>query len=209
MSDTVPNPRPVTDGGGYVERLSVQPEWCRTLPLQQQSVLLLAARGPDGVGKAHPCKAVVRAYRGTVLVAAARRRTLHWGEKADSFMSLDRFAEPMAWRNDVDAFFDSVDDLPHHYLMHLAHGAEIAGYKHPDERFRDRWLEFYFEVCADAHMTGESEAEMDARLNDQFGDERECDCMCHSLGDGLGMHHAVACCPMAGRRLSGQGGQRV
>lgn len=185
------------------DTLSVQPDWCRALPLQQQSVLLLAARGPDGISKVHPCKAVVRAYRGTVLVAAARRRTLHWAEKADSFMSLDRFADQNRWRIDVDAFFDSVDELPHHYLMHLAHGAEIAGYKHPDERFRGRWLEFYFEVCHDAHMTGETEVEMDARLNDRFDDERECDCICHRLDGGLGMSHAVDCCSLAGRRLPG------
>lgn len=183
--------------------LSVQPAWCLSLPLQQQSVLLLAARGPDGVAKAHPCKPIVRAYRGTVLVAAARRRELRWGEKADSFMSLDRFADDRAWHNDTIAFFDHVDELPHHYLMHLAHGAEIAGYKHPDDRFRRRWLSFYEAVCEDAHVVPESESLLDRRLNDEFGDERECECVCHRLSDGLGMHHAVGCCSMAGRRLAG------
>lgn len=153
--------------------MSVQPEWCLELPLQQQSVLLLAARGPDGIAKAHPCKAVVRAYRGTVLVAAARRRPLEWGERADSFMSLDRFGDSTAWANDLVVFFDNVDDLPHHYLMHLAHGAEIAGYKHPDERFRRRWRSFYENVCDDMHVIPETERELDLRLNDQFGDDRE------------------------------------
>lgn len=181
---------------------SVQPTWCLTLPLQQQSVLLLAARGPDGVAKTNPCKSVVRAYRGTVLVAAARKRTLQWGEQADSFMSLDRFANDVLWGEDVKAFFDNVDSLPHHYLMHLAHGAEIAGYKHPDGRFRDRWRSFYESVCDDAHLTPETEAQLDERLNDIFGPEREapkCDCLCHHLTDGLGMSHAVDCCSQAGR----------
>jgi hypothetical protein len=71
--------------------LSVQPEWCRALPLQQQSVMLLAARGPDGVTKMHPCKGVVVAYRGCVLLAAKYGRELRFGERADSFMSLDAF----------------------------------------------------------------------------------------------------------------------
>ena len=46
--------------------LSVQPTWCTMLPLQQQSVLFLASRGPDGVAKVHPCKPVIIAYRATV-----------------------------------------------------------------------------------------------------------------------------------------------
>lgn len=151
--------------------LSVQPEWCLSLPLQQQSVLLLAARGPDGIPKTHPCKDVQRAYRGTVLVAAARRRELHYGEKADSFMSLDGFATE--WSTIVRRFFEVVDELPHHFTLHLLHGAEILGYKHPDQRFRGRWLEFYKTGCTDMHLWPETEMELDNRLNDVFDEERE------------------------------------
>lgn len=146
--------------------LSVQPEWCTSLPLQQQSVLMLAARGPDGIEKHHPCKNVVRAYRGTVLVAALRRRTLEWGELADSFMSLDRISDDELWADDMRAYFSSVDGLPHHYQMHLLHGAEILGYKHPDERFRKQWSAFYLLGVFDLHLSPESEEDMDARLND-------------------------------------------
>lgn len=145
---------------------SVQPAWCRALTLQQQSVLFLAARGPDGVAKANPCKNVVRAYRGTVLLAAKYGRPLGFGERADSFMSLDRFADPVLWGEDIDAYFAHADSLPHHYQMHLAHGAQILGYKHPEEAFRERWLHFYQEVCHDLHLTPETEAEMDRRLGD-------------------------------------------
>lgn len=153
--------------------MSVQPEWMTFLPLQMQSVLLLAARGPDGVAKYHPCKNVVRAYRGTVLVAAARKRTLDFGEKADSFMSLDRFAEESLWAEDCKMFFDVIDELPHHYLMHLMHGAEILGYKHPDVRFGNRWIKFYYQMCEDMHLPPEAEVELNLRLNDIFGPERE------------------------------------
>lgn len=153
--------------------LSVQPQWMTTLPLQMQSVLLLAARGPDNVAKHHPCKNVVRAYRGTVLVAAARKRTLEWGEKADSFMSLDRFADSKLWREDIRMFFEVIDSLPHHYLMHLMHGAEILGYKHPDRRFADHWFQLYYDMCNDMHLPYEREAELNLRLNDVFDEERE------------------------------------
>ncbi len=37
---------------------SVFPEWMADLPMQQQSVMIIAVRGPDGVRKHHPCKAI-------------------------------------------------------------------------------------------------------------------------------------------------------
>ena len=145
---------------------SVQPEWCATLPLQQQSVLFLGARGPDGIAKDHPCKGVQVAYRGCVFKAGKWGRLLEWGEKADGFMSLDVFADPTRWGQLVDTFFRNVDSLPHHYLMHLIHGAQILGYHHPDERFRARWREFYFRAVDDMHLMPESVEEMDDRLSD-------------------------------------------
>jgi hypothetical protein len=101
-------------GSGFAtnkERLrgiSVQPDWCRDLPIQQQSVLLLAGRGPDGVRKHDACKPVHVAYRACILTAAKYGRSLRWGERADSFMSLDLFAsdDPFTgWKVIVDDFF--------------------------------------------------------------------------------------------------------
>lgn len=148
------------------KNVSVQPLWCLALPIQQQSVLLLGARGPDGIAKAHPCKRVQRAYRGTVLVAARYGRCLEWGEKADTFMSLDEFADERLWDSIVKDFFQHADDLPHHFYMHLIHGTEIAGYKHPEGRFRSRWSTFYNLCVREFHLMPESVQEMDARLSD-------------------------------------------
>ncbi len=145
---------------------SVQPDWCRNLSLQQQSALFLGARGPDGAAKHHACKAVQRAYRGTVFVAAKYNRLLEFGEKADSFMSLDRFAERDLWSEDVEAFIDAADGLPIHFVTHLMHGAQILAYKHPDVRFRDRWKVFYSECVSKFHLNPESEQQMDLRLGD-------------------------------------------
>jgi hypothetical protein len=145
---------------------SVQPEWCRKLPLQQQSVLFLAGRGPDGIAKFHPCKAVHVAYRGTIFIAAKYGRPLEWGEKADTFMSLDKFADNDLWREALTSFFENAGEVSFHYFTHLMHGAQICGYKHPDERFRDRWHEFYIRCVLDMHLSPESEAEMDKRLGD-------------------------------------------
>ena len=142
-------------------------EWMFPLPMQQQSVLVLACRGPDGVGKFHPTKEIVARYRATVLKAAYLGRAMRIDEGDDTtFMTLERFSDDMQWAQIVKAWFDHVDEVPHHYYMHLMHGAEIAGYKHPVELFRLRWRSFYYRCCHDLHLTPETEAEMHARLCD-------------------------------------------
>ena len=146
--------------------MSVQPEWCRQLPVQQQSVLFLAGRGPDGVAKFHPCKTIQIAYRACVFVAAKYGRLLEYGEKADTFMSLEVFADADRWHAAVKEFFRHQDEIPHHYLMHLMHGVQILGYKHPDGRTRDRWRLFYYDMVEDLHLNPETEEQMDERLND-------------------------------------------
>jgi hypothetical protein len=146
--------------------LSIQPAWCRSLSLQQQSVLLLAGRGPDGIDKMHPAKRVHVAYRGCVFLAAKYGRELLWGERADGFMSLNIFADDDLWSDAVEHFLSHIDSLPHHYLMHLMHGVQILGFKHPDFRFRARWMDFYMRMVEDMHLEPESEEQMDKRLSD-------------------------------------------
>jgi len=148
------------------KRLSVQPSWCADLPLQQQSVLFLATRGPDGVARDHPCKDVQRAYRACVLLAGRYGRELRPVEGGDSFMSLTLFVDNCTWREVVLRFLYKIDELPHHYLSHLMHGAEILGYKHPDAVVRSRWHHLYLRMVYDLHLAPETEAEMDRRLGD-------------------------------------------
>jgi hypothetical protein len=157
----------VRDNPSFTDKTrSIQPPWCRKLTMRQQSVLFLAGRGGDGLPKHHPTKGVQRAYRGTILLAAKYGRLLEWGEVAGSFMSLDRFGNDQDWAVEITKFFDYVDEVPHHFYMHLMHGAEIIGYKHPDQRFRERWNEFYKKCVYDLHLTVETEEEMDIRLSD-------------------------------------------
>jgi hypothetical protein len=91
---------------------------------------------------------------------------LEWGERADTFMCLSEFSDDQAWLRILTDFFQHADDLPHHFYLHLIHGAEILGYKHPDARFRERWLGFYHRCVTDFHLTPETEFEMDERLSD-------------------------------------------
>ncbi len=142
-------------------------EWMYPLPMQQQSVLVLGCRGPDGIEKYHPCKEIVVRYRASVLKAAYLGRAMRVDEGDDTtFMSLRDFSNDEFWHVCLATYFDYVDSVPHHYHMHLAHGAEIIGYKHPVELFRRRWLGFYHRCCENLHLYPESETEMDSRLAD-------------------------------------------
>ena len=146
--------------------ISVVQDWLLALPLQQQSVMLLACRGPDGIARHHLCKDAIRAMRATVLHNARFGRALTFGEIGDSFISLDQFANANGWTQAIKDFFASLEALPHHFSIHFLHAAEVAGYKHPDARFRERWLAFYHKGCADLYLNPETEEQMDTRLND-------------------------------------------
>lgn len=147
--------------------LTVQQEWTTDLAIQQQSVLLMACRGPDGMRKSHPAKALIRAYRGCVLNAASTGVPLEVG-RGDSYMETALLQDSVGWRNAVLGYLFDVDEIPLHYHLHLLHGAEILGYKYPNTAIAVRWLDFYYQGVDDMHLYQESEAQMDARLND-FG----------------------------------------
>ena len=113
-------------------------DWLFDLTMQQQSVLVLGCRGPDGIAKFHPTKEVVARYRATVLKAAYLGRPMRIDEGDNTtFMTLRYFSDDGHWLTMVRDFFDHVDSLPHHYYMHLMHGAQIAGYKHPSAASTD------------------------------------------------------------------------
>lgn len=148
---------------------SVQQDWTiERCTVQQQSVLLMACRGPDGMRKSHPAKALIRVYRACVLNAASTGRPLNAASQGDGYMDLSTLLSPPAWLDAVSSYLYDVDEIPHHYHLHLIHGAQILGYKHPDEWTRTAWLSLYHQAVEDMHLYPETEAQMDARLND-FG----------------------------------------
>lgn len=150
-----------------MDKVCVFQDWLFDLTMQQQSVMVLGCRGPDGIAKFHQTKLLVARYRATVLKAAYLGRAMSIDEGDNTtFMTLINFSIDGQWNTIVRAFFDHVDELPHHYYMHLMHGAQIAGYKHPDALFRRRWLDFYFDCCHDLHLHPETEKQMDSRLGD-------------------------------------------
>lgn len=149
-------------------------DWVCNLTIMQQSVLLGAIRGPDGIAKYHACKYLVRWYRRCVLVSALDGKILEtpYAFGGGSFTGPSYEATTLAhdWRPRmnglVDNYLQSVDEMPHHYLMHFMHAAEILGYKHPQDDKREWWLSIYLRLVHDMHLWPETEAQLDNRLGD-------------------------------------------
>lgn len=150
---------------------SVIQDWVTELPMMQQTVLLTAVRGPDGLPKYHPTKYVLRWYRRCILLSALDGFVL-----ADpGIQSGGSFTGPSTdpcghWPTEMDKcvsrYLQSLDEVPHHFQLHLLHAIEILGYKHPDKEIRNWWNAVYVRLVHDMHLWPETEDQLDQRLGD-------------------------------------------
>jgi hypothetical protein len=156
-------PRPVT-----------QP-WVHGISMMQQSVLLAAIRGPDGLAKyGGGAKMLLRWYRRCILLSAMDGKVLanpidvnggsFTGPSLDGDDDLDHWSDRM--QQHVNDYLRQVDALPHHYQMHFMHAVEIVGYKHPDQVIRHFWHQLYLRLVHDFHLWPETEQQLDERLGD-------------------------------------------
>lgn len=137
--------------------VKVLQDWVEKLGLRHQGTLLTAIRGCDTTPKEEASKALTRVYRAMVL-------NPHCGDpkKALTFIELP---ETDVILHRMHAVERSHDHLPHHFLMHLIHAAEIVGFCHPKALYRDLWRGFYETMCQKMHMRAETLAELNKRLN--------------------------------------------
>lgn len=135
---------------------SILQDWVMELGLRHQGTLLTAVRGCDTVAKDDPSKLLVRALRSAILHA-------HCGDarKAATFITHLKGDDLL---RAFHVFRKSLDHYPHHWLMHFIHAVEIVGYKAPVE-VSGYYRAFYVSLCQSLHMTPETEAELDHRLN--------------------------------------------
>lgn len=167
---------------------SVMQDWTTEISMMQQTVLLTAVRGPDGLPKYGPVKYLLRWFRRCVLLSAMDGRVLvrPWDEHGGSFTGpscrswdnvgdpkLPLCTEPGNWESAMDQWVDGylrdLDAIPHHFQLHFMHACEIVGYKHPDDDIRGWWRGVYTRLVNDMHLTPETEQDLDRRL----GDSRE------------------------------------
>lgn len=159
---------------------SVVQDWLTGIPMMQQTVLLCALRGPDGISKYGAAKLLLRWLRRCVLLSAIEGRVLTnpYDKSGGSFTgpsirqlnSDDEEGFLAPWGEHmmvhVNEYLRQLDGLPHHFHMHFMHAAEILGYKHPEGEVRTWWNCVYKRFVIDLHLHEESEAELDSRLGD-------------------------------------------
>lgn len=132
---------------------SVLQPWVESLGLRHQGVLVSCVRGCDSEPKEDPTKLLARCLRAVVLVS--------FDKKPSSFIeSVD--ADELQRR--MTAVLRNHDHYPVHYLMHLLHGAEIIGYKHPDQHTARTWRMFYIKLAHCFHLFPEAEFDLNERL---------------------------------------------
>jgi hypothetical protein len=152
-------------------------EWVFGLTYMQQSVLIAAVRGPDGIRKNHPVKVLCRWLRRSFLLSAFDGKALldPYELGGGSFTGPCQSAEVKDLDHALALYLESVDEIPHHFQLHFMHAAEILGYKHSDLGIRRWWSDCYLKLVNDAHLMPESEAKMDYRLGDGENQWRACE----------------------------------
>ena len=132
---------------------SILQPWVETLGLRHQGVLMACVRGCDSVPKDDATKLLARCLRATILTS--------FDTKPSSFIDYVTDAE-LSRR--MLAVLKNHDHYPVHYLLHLTHGSEIIGYKHPDQKVRWPWHDFYMKMVHCFHLNPETETALDERL---------------------------------------------
>ena len=154
--------------------------WVCDLTFMMQAVLMAAVRGPDGIRKDHPVKVIMRWYRRCILISSFEKKIFQdpWEKGGGSFTGPLPHSEKI--EDYIDIYLRHVDELPHHFQLHLMHAAEIIGYEHPTDTLADHkkklfWKNFYCAIVNDAHLNPETKDKMRYRLGDSEAQWRECE----------------------------------
>jgi len=133
-------------------RGSVVQEWiAEYCSFKEQTVLLTALRGCDGIPKEDVSKQMVRVMRGVLL--------------KDADASTD-FMRSAPHPDDLRQFLTNLDHYPVHWLMHFAHAAQVIAYRHPNPAINGNWLMVYRNIVHALHMEPEPVLIMMHRLED-------------------------------------------
>ncbi len=155
------------------------------LPFKMQAMALCSLRGCDGTPKNDPHKPIARYLRTFLL----RPADPNWRTN----IPRTTFFGDQPTHEELKLFWDSLDQYPTHFFVHLLHAAELIGYLYASHEqafsvdnfperletqakfsaFSDRlkdeqsfWLEFYRKGCDKLHMNPETYLQFSHRLRD-------------------------------------------
>lgn len=151
---------------GTKPKIPVLQDWVTQLTFMQQSVLIAAVRGPDGIRKDHDVKKLMRWLRRSFLICAFDKVPHNTPHEPCGGSFTGPLEHGTSIYRTAENYLRYVDELPHHFQLHFMHAAEIIGYKHPIKDVREFWAGMYWMIAEDAHLHIETEEEMDARLSD-------------------------------------------
>lgn len=117
--------------------MSVLQEWVEQLSLKNQTLLLSAIRGPDGVGKSNKVKEVLKYYRAWVLKEA---------DSLSGFMSSEQPSEDV-----VDKFVKDIEEYPLHWVMHFYRATAIISCYENIDHF-GFWMNLYERIAKRLHL---------------------------------------------------------
>lgn len=142
----------------YKERCGhVVNDWLTDLSYKQQTVVLTALRGCDGVPKEDLSKKLIRKLRSVILKSAI---------SAENDIEPVHFMKCELTPEDITQFASNLDHYPMHWLLHFAHAAEIIGYFHPDKAVARFWAFVYNQIVAAMHLRPEPKDANKERLRD-------------------------------------------
>ena len=152
---------------------SVLQEWVMNLSMMQQTVLLTALRGPDGLPKYGAAKLMLRWFRRCILLSAIDGRVLdnpvdvNGGSFTGPSTIESRDGE---WQSGMSLpaakYLQELDGIPHHFHTHFMHAIDILVDSHPDTAIREWWHGIYVRFVNDLHLHPETMEELDERLGD-------------------------------------------
>lgn len=170
---------------------SVLQPWVHDLTFMQQSVLLTAVRGPDGLPKYDPPKKLLRFFRRSFLISALDNEILNdpidprggsftgpsvtMGLQGGCGAPIEYGSEEAQqyvdnWETWIEAevasYIRHLDAIPHHFQTHFMHAVHIVGVYHPDERIRAFWKKVYLRLVNEMHLYPEPDEAMAKRLGD-------------------------------------------
>lgn len=109
-------------------------------------------------------------YRQSVMASEVPKPPAEFAESVRESLT---HSWPITMNRFTKLFMNDLDQYPHHYIQHLKDAAQILGYKHPDEKIRAYWLNFYKTYCKEIAVLPEALESMDKRLDDFRNKKKE------------------------------------